>query len=110
MRIARLLTALGILGLTACSGDVTASHPVQPYTVNGHELNVLCSGGPGRCAEGLPCTPMANIWLELQDEYAALLPDARHVEANTGHYVQDQDPDLVVREILSLLDRIDRAT
>lgn len=42
-------------------------------------------------------------WLELQDEYAALLPDARHVEAPTGHYVHDEDPDLVIRGIRTLL-------
>jgi pimeloyl-ACP methyl ester carboxylesterase len=62
------------------------------------------------CTEGLPCAPMAAIWLELQDEYAALLPDARHVKADTGHYVHDADPDLVVREILSVLDRVAIAT
>lgn len=60
------------------------------------------------CDDGLPCQEMHDIWLELQDEYAALRPDARHIEAPTGHYVQDEDPDLVVDEILRLLESLDR--
>jgi pimeloyl-ACP methyl ester carboxylesterase len=60
------------------------------------------------CDDGLPCEEMHTIWLQLQDEYAALRPDARHIEAATGHYVQDEDPDLVVEEILRLLDTLDR--
>lgn len=58
------------------------------------------------CDDGLPCQAMHTIWLELQDEYAALRPVARHIEASTGHYVQDEDPDLVVDEILRLLDSL----
>lgn len=58
------------------------------------------------CDDGLPCQEMQTIWLELQDEYAALRPDARHIEASTGHYVQDEDPDLVVNEILRLVDSL----
>jgi pimeloyl-ACP methyl ester carboxylesterase len=52
---------------------------------------------------------MQAIWLELQDEFATTLtPDARHVLADTGHYVQDEDPDLVETEIRALLARIER--
>jgi pimeloyl-ACP methyl ester carboxylesterase len=61
------------------------------------------------CDDGLPCQQMHDIWLELQDEYAALRPDARHIEASTGHYVQDEAPDLVVDEILKLLDSLQPA-
>jgi pimeloyl-ACP methyl ester carboxylesterase len=60
------------------------------------------------CTAGLPCAEMQAIWLDLQDEYAALLPDARHIEAPTGHYVHDEDPDLVVAEIRSLLTVVDQ--
>jgi len=59
------------------------------------------------CIEGLPCEAMQAIWLELQDGYAGLRPDARHIEVPTGHYVHEEDPDLVVDEILSLLAKID---
>jgi pimeloyl-ACP methyl ester carboxylesterase len=61
------------------------------------------------CDEQLPCDKMQAIWLELQDEFATTLtPDARHVLADTGHYVQDEDPDLVETEIRALLARIER--
>jgi pimeloyl-ACP methyl ester carboxylesterase len=76
------------------------SFPEMPLTVitatRGHE--------PG-CDLGLPCDEMQAVWLEVQTEYAALTPDARHVRADTGHYVHDDDPDLVTREIQALLDR-----
>lgn len=55
------------------------------------------------CSRGLPCVEMQAIWLELQDEYAALRPDARHIETPTSHYVHDDDPDLVVAEIVRML-------
>ena len=74
-------------------------------------LTVLTGAGQPEgdaCTPGLPCAEMHAIWLQLQDEYAALLPDARHIEAATGHYVQDEDPDLVVREIRSLLALVDQ--
>jgi len=59
------------------------------------------------CIEGLPCEAMQAIWLELQDGYAGLRPDARHVKIPTGHYVHKEHPDLVVDEILSLLAKVD---
>jgi pimeloyl-ACP methyl ester carboxylesterase len=34
-------------------------------------------------------------------------PDARHVLADTGHFVQGDDPDLVETEIRALLARIE---
>jgi pimeloyl-ACP methyl ester carboxylesterase len=52
---------------------------------------------------------MQAIWLEVQDQFAATLtPDARHVLADTGHYVHEDDPDLVEKEIRGLLARIER--
>jgi pimeloyl-ACP methyl ester carboxylesterase len=58
------------------------------------------------CEQDLPCDQMQEIWLDLQAEYAALVADARHVPAETGHYVHEEDPDLVIREIQSLLQKI----
>jgi pimeloyl-ACP methyl ester carboxylesterase len=55
------------------------------------------------CAQGLPCAQMDAIHLELQADYASLRPDGRLVKAATGHAVQDEDPDLVVGEILRMI-------
>jgi hypothetical protein len=51
----------------------------------------------------LPCAQMDAIHLELQADYASLRPDGRLVKAATGHAVQDEDPDLVVGEILRMI-------
>ena len=58
------------------------------------------------CDEQLPCDELQAIWLEAQDDFAtALTPDARHVLADTSHYVHEDDPDLVEKEIRTLLAR-----
>lgn len=79
------------------------SFPQIPLTVITATRSFIGEG----CIEGLPCERMQAIWLELQDEYAELRPDARHVKVATGHYAHNEDPDLVVDEILNLLAKID---
>jgi pimeloyl-ACP methyl ester carboxylesterase len=59
------------------------------------------------CDPELPCDALQPIWLDAQDAYAELTPDAHHVLAQTSHYVQNDDPDLVEREIRDLLARLD---
>lgn len=56
------------------------------------------------CDPELPCEDLQQIWLDAQEEYAQLTPDARHVLADTSHYIETDDPDLVVAEIQMLLD------
>jgi pimeloyl-ACP methyl ester carboxylesterase len=58
------------------------------------------------CDEQLPCDELEAIWLEAQDDFASLTPDARHVLADTGHYVHEDEPDLVETEIRALLAQI----
>lgn len=50
-----------------------------------------------------PYEAVRRVWADLQAEHAALRPDARHVLADAGHYVQIDDPDLVVEEILRMV-------
>ncbi|HEX2222520.1 MAG TPA: alpha/beta fold hydrolase [Candidatus Limnocylindria bacterium] len=59
------------------------------------------------CAPSTPetCAAVDAVNLELQRDYAALTPDARFVEADTGHFVWQDDPDLVIDEILGALRR-----
>jgi pimeloyl-ACP methyl ester carboxylesterase len=60
------------------------------------------------CDPELPCEELQSIWLDAQEAYATdLTSDARHVLAETGHYVHDDDPDLVEREIRELLAKVD---
>jgi pimeloyl-ACP methyl ester carboxylesterase len=46
-------------------------------------------------------------WAVLQAEHARLRPDARHVSTDAGHYVHEDDPDLVVAEISRMLALLD---
>jgi pimeloyl-ACP methyl ester carboxylesterase len=55
------------------------------------------------CERSLPCAAMEAVHLKLQAAYAALNSDSSIVEADTGHFVQEEDPDLVVQEIERLL-------
>lgn len=59
------------------------------------------------CDEQLPCDKMQAIWLKVQDQFATLTSDTRHVLADTSHYVHEDDPDLVEAEIRALLARIE---
>lgn len=58
------------------------------------------------CNPQLPCEDLQAIWLDAQEVYGDLAPGARHVLADTGHYVHDDDPDLVEAEIRSLLEQL----
>jgi len=84
------------------SRAATEPFPEIPLTVITATQGLVGEG----CGEGLPCDGMQAIWLELQDEYAALRPDSVHIETPTGHYVQDENPDLVLTEIRNLLARV----
>jgi pimeloyl-ACP methyl ester carboxylesterase len=59
------------------------------------------------CDPELPCEEMQAIWLKAQEAYAELTPGARHVLADTTHYVHNDDPDLVEQEIHDLLAKVD---
>lgn len=84
------------------AADARAAFPAIPLTVISATRGFL-----DPCDPELPCEVMQDIWIKAQEGYAALTPDARHVEADTTHYVQNDDPDLVEQEIRDLLARID---
>ena len=56
----------------------------------------------------LPCEAMQKEALAMADEFVADHPGTRAVLANTSHFVQTDDPDLVVREILRLVDLVSK--
>jgi pimeloyl-ACP methyl ester carboxylesterase len=84
------------------AADALRSFPDVPVTVITATRSFL-----EPCDEQLPCDELQAIWLAAQDEFvSSLAPDARHVLAETGHYVHDGDPELVEREVRDLLARI----
>jgi pimeloyl-ACP methyl ester carboxylesterase len=54
-----------------------------------------------------PFDTFDTVWQELQAELAALVPDARHVAATeSGHYIQVQQPELVITAIQQVVDAV----
>jgi hypothetical protein len=70
----------------------------QPPRLGSVPLTVLTRARrPGREPE---------VWAQLQDELAALSSDSVHLHAETGgHYLQFDEPDLVVQVICDLVRR-----
>jgi pimeloyl-ACP methyl ester carboxylesterase len=82
--------------------DSLPSFPSLPVTVISGTRTFI-----DRCEDGFPCAELQAIWLDGHVRFAATLtPDARHVLANTGHYVQEEDPDLVELEVRTILARL----
>lgn len=84
------------------TGDSVPDFPDIPLTVITATRSFL-----DPCQEELPCEELQAIWIEAQEAYAAMTPDAVHVLAETSHYVHNDDPDLVLSEIRGLLGRLD---
>ena len=83
------------------AAEALPSFPHIPVTVI-----TATRGFTDPCDDQLPCAELQAIWLKVEDEFAATLtPDARHVLADTGHFVHVDDPDLVEMEIRALLAR-----
>lgn len=80
--------------------------PDVPLTVIGAvrhaSANCVLPYTPETCA----AVDAAN--LALQRDYATLTADARFIEADTGHFVVQDDPDLVVDEVLHALEQAKR--
>jgi pimeloyl-ACP methyl ester carboxylesterase len=88
----------------ADAGTAISRFPAIPLTVI-----TATHGFASACDQGLPCDEMQAVWLEVQDDYASLTPNARHIRVDTGHYVHQERPDVVIHEIEALLERIGTA-
>jgi len=92
--------------------EAAAAHPLPPLP-----LVVLTRGRPWG-AEGppeaeavlpqdFPWDAFDTVWQELQDELAALTPEARHVvAAKSGHYIQLEQPELVIEAIRQVVEGV----
>jgi hypothetical protein len=79
-------------------------HPLRPMP-----LSVISHGvvAPGTYPDGWPADAEEALWSRLQDELAALEPGSRHVVATrSDHDIQHEQPDLVLREIKTVLDAV----
>ncbi|HYH12932.1 MAG TPA: alpha/beta hydrolase [Thermomicrobiales bacterium] len=70
-------------------------------------LVVLTHGQPWEWPANFPVGALEDLWPPLQDRLASLVPDARLVVAEeSGHFIQLQQPDLVIEAIRQVVDAI----
>lgn len=68
-------------------------------------LTVITAGDPERSARP------RHVWLELQDELAALSTDSTHLLAErAGHFVQADDPEFVAAALRRMVDQISESS
>jgi pimeloyl-ACP methyl ester carboxylesterase len=71
--------------------------PVVPTVVLRHGLDMPQP-------PGWPVAEIERIWLQMQEELAAMVPGARLVVAeNSRHFIQVNEPDLVINTILEVV-------
>jgi hypothetical protein len=68
---------------------------------------VITHGVPWEWPVEFPAAELNNLWLPLQRDLASLVPDAQFVVAEeSGHFVQVQQPDLVIEAIRQVVDAV----
>jgi pimeloyl-ACP methyl ester carboxylesterase len=72
-----------------------AASPLRPLP-----LVVLTHGLPWSYPPGFPADTLEAVWRSLQDDLAALVPDARLIVAErSAHYIQLDEPGLVIEAV-----------
>lgn len=90
--------------------DAAADHPLPPLplVVLTHAIPVgdeLPPEAKAALPADYPWDRFEAVWQDLQAELAALTPDARQVIATeSGHYIQVQQPDLVIDAVHAVVD------
>jgi pimeloyl-ACP methyl ester carboxylesterase len=93
--------------LDICSSEehvrkILRHHPLRPMP-----LSVISHGIPMSYPPGWPADAEENLWRQLQDEIAALVPGSRHIVAEeSDHDIQHQQPELVLAEIHTVVDAV----
>jgi pimeloyl-ACP methyl ester carboxylesterase len=82
--------------------EAEAASPLQPMPLA--VVSAGIHGDPGMFPPGWPVEEEAALWAELQEDLAGLVPGSQHVVAEeSGHYVHQSQPDLVVDAIRSVV-------
>lgn len=70
-------------------------------------LVVLTHGRPWDWPPGYPAAALEAVWLPLQEDLAALVPDSRLVVAEqSGHFIPGDQPELVTEAIREVVDAV----
>jgi pimeloyl-ACP methyl ester carboxylesterase len=69
-------------------------------------LVVLTRGHPEPAPPWWPVEQAEALWLQLQRELAAMVPGSRHVITQSGHNIQDEQPELVLDAIRDVVQAV----
>ena len=74
---------------------------------DGHQRNQGPGGPPPSWPAGreFPVNKLQRIWLKGHRDYASMIPGAKVVIAETGHLIQEEDPELVIEEITQVVEQ-----
>src|SRR5215217_6037414 len=87
---------------SAAQMRAAAISPLRPLP-----LVVLTHGRPWDWPSDYPAAALEAVWLPLQEELAALVPDGRLVVAEQSrHFIPGDQPDLVIDEIQQVVDAV----
>ena len=93
---------LDIDASTSAMRKAAAASPLRPLP-----LIVLTHGRPFDWPPGVPTAAVEALWLPLQEDLAALVPDGRLVVAEkSGHFIPGDQPDLVIAAIRQVVDAV----
>jgi hypothetical protein len=69
-------------------------------------LVVLTHGHPEPAPPWWPVEQVEALWRQLQRELAAMVPGSRHVITQSGHDIQDEQPELVLDAIRDVVQAV----
>ena len=97
-----VLERLDIDASTSAMREAAAATPLRPLP-----LVVLTHGRPFDWPSGVPAAEVEALWLPLQEDLAALVPDGRLVVAERSeHFIQGDQPELVIAAIRQVVDAV----
>jgi pimeloyl-ACP methyl ester carboxylesterase len=87
---------------TTAMREAAAASPLRPLP-----LVVLTHGRPWDWPPDYPAADLEAIWLPLQEDLAALVPDGRLVVAEqSGHFIPGDQPEVVITAIRQVVDAV----
>jgi pimeloyl-ACP methyl ester carboxylesterase len=82
--------------------EAAAASPLHPLP-----LVVLTHGRPWDWPTGYPVAALEAVWMPLQEQLAALTPDARLiVAAQSGHFIPGDQPESIIAAIQQVVDAV----
>jgi len=90
-----------LTGLEESGRQVQAAEPLKQMPL------IVLSRGKEESGD----QPLIKLWPELQADLAAMLPDSQHIIADkSGHFIQQDQPELVVQAVKDVLEALKQSS